>query len=110
MTAPLPCPDRDTLRALLDGGLAGEALEQVTHHVEGCPPCQQALETLVPESPSVCDLARQQDGQTVDPPSEVRRLVDQARAGLAGDLTATAADAPGADTPDELAFLGPPAQ
>src|SRR5882672_2261749 len=102
MTEQRACPDRATLQALLAGDLAAQQLDQVARHVEACPPCQQALETLVPQSPSVCDLARQQDGQPLEPPAEVRQLMEQAKAGLAGNTTAAATGS--GDIPDELAF------
>ena len=41
-----PCPSRQRLRDYLDERLSGEKSLAVEAHVEGCPPCQAALERL----------------------------------------------------------------
>jgi serine/threonine protein kinase len=51
--APAPCPAAADLLAFLDGNLAPAALEALAAHLERCPRCLAALETLPPADDSL---------------------------------------------------------
>jgi serine/threonine protein kinase len=88
MTAQTTCPEPTRLRGLLDGALSDEDQAALTGHLETCPRCQEALESLVAGRESWEGAAA--------------RLRDAD----AGDATRTGPTVADADLPP--GFLGPP--
>ena len=74
----------EQLSAYLDGALTGPAAEDAARHIEGCPPCREALAELAAQDESLAPLL------THDPGDEyfdtfAARVADRIRAaGLAG--------------------------
>jgi len=43
----MPCPDDETVAALVEGRLDGEALRAIAQHVDGCPSCRELVADAV---------------------------------------------------------------
>ncbi len=43
----MPCPDDETVAALVEGRLDGEALRAIAQHVDGCPSCRELVAEAV---------------------------------------------------------------
>jgi WD40 repeat protein/tRNA A-37 threonylcarbamoyl transferase component Bud32 len=91
MPSPLPCPDADRLEHFLLGDVPPEEGEQLAGHVEACPVCVGALQTLQRADALITALRR---GGTVpgeSPDPRVEDLIDRVcrlRAwGKAGDAS-----------------------
>jgi serine/threonine-protein kinase len=94
------CPTADTLHALLAGKLARPEEDALARHLDGCEPCQRALDRLTAPSGDFAAVSAEED---VSGPG-LRRVLQQARGGA--DPDRTRAETPAAD--DSLDFLDPP--
>ncbi len=102
--SPSTCPGREQLAAYLLGKLPREELEAVADHVDGCPDCRSALESLEGVADSLVPTLRlPPSDETCAADPELGRLVERAGslvpggAGVQGDGGAAAAPPPRAD-------------
>jgi WD40 repeat protein len=107
MTEPAPCPDRDRLSALLNGGLSEAEQLALARHLDGCGACQEALQRLASDREAWSETASKLHAvQAASPPGPALQRVLAAFRGPDGPERTQAEPA---DTHDEeLAFLGPP--
>jgi serine/threonine protein kinase len=109
MTDPrAPCPAPERLRRLLDDAPPDDQAE-LTRHLDDCPRCREALETLSvgdagAEQASRMLAAAQDDAAAADEPT-LRRVLE----GLRTETDVAAAGRPGRRGEWVLSFLGPPA-
>ncbi len=105
------CPGAVRLQDLLDGALPDGEQADLTGHLDGCPRCQQQLETLAVGGqpwPVVARLGRWRDHPA---PSLNRAITELKHSFVGADDTASLRPAPtpeGADGEPVLGFLSPP--
>jgi anti-sigma factor RsiW len=92
LMATTPCPDRDQLLCCLLGKLPDDTSEQIAAHLDECPTCQSAAETLDQVSDTlVSELNRPLVSSRFDHETQDKQALQRVLA-LAGPGSATASD------------------
>ena len=77
-TVEIACPPDNELKRLIEGSLASNRQDVVTHHVGVCPPCQNRLELLATGSEHALPITlRNIDRHTPPDKSKVWKSIDQ---------------------------------
>jgi serine/threonine-protein kinase len=103
MAERLPCPEPARWQDLLNGRLPEGEQAALAGHLETCTDCQQTLEGMAVDPPSLAQAIRHLSREPSAPPEALRLAMRR----LTGESPATAAGPEGEGGPD-LDFLDPP--
>ncbi len=79
MSLRMTCPTTDELRAVLDNTASAAEQDRLTRHLEGCPPCQKRLESLVAGRDSWSGAARRLADEEPAPGAALGRVMAELR-------------------------------
>jgi serine/threonine protein kinase len=98
MSTGLTCPDKERWPILLAASLSPEQRQQLEHHLETCPSCQERLDAAEECRDELLQLARRVGDPTATPPDPALTQILEQLHGLRSPLQPT-------DDPADLYFL-----
>ena len=100
MTAPISCPDRLTLRRLMDGRLSPSIEQELSSHLDHCEICQKRLERIVAGGRTLDNMQRNLRGAS-ELSEALKRVIEKC-------LSDPQIFAPAAPPPQQKQELSPP--